>query len=47
VNIDTAGPFDLCFSREEKKLTAALGKLSGHFTGEGGETRMVQYLGLE
>jgi alpha-D-xyloside xylohydrolase len=46
VKIDTKGSFDLCFSREEKKLTTAFGKLSGLFTATSGETRMVQYLGL-
>jgi alpha-D-xyloside xylohydrolase len=46
VEIDAKGSFDLCFSREERKLTAAFGKLSGLFTDAGGESRMVQYLGL-
>ncbi|MDR2923078.1 MAG: alpha-xylosidase [Treponema sp.] len=44
--IDTNGSFDLCFSREEKKLTGALGRLSGHFTDNGGKTYMAQYLSL-
>jgi alpha-D-xyloside xylohydrolase len=44
--IDTNGSFDLCFSRGEKKLTGALGRLSGHFTDNEGKTYMAQYLSL-
>jgi len=50
VKIDTSDSLNLCFSRGEKKLTTALGKLSGHFTVPSidthGKTYMAQYLGL-
>jgi len=46
VRIDTDGTFAPCFYRSGKKLTAALGKLSGHFADKDGKTRMAQYLGL-
>jgi alpha-D-xyloside xylohydrolase len=46
VKTDSNGAFSLCFSRGEKKLTTALGKLSGHFKDPYGKTFMVQYLGI-
>jgi len=44
--LNSEGPFDLCFFRNGKKLTSAIGKLSGHFAAPEGKTYMVQYLGL-
>ncbi|MDR0497457.1 MAG: alpha-xylosidase, partial [Treponema sp.] len=44
--INKTGPFNLCFIRDDKTLTTAFGKLSGHFTESAGKTYMAQYLGL-
>ena len=46
LDLDTKGPFDLCFSRGEKALTSSIGKLSGHFSDTAGNSYMGAYLGL-
>jgi alpha-D-xyloside xylohydrolase len=46
LRIEKQGPWRAAFLREGRELTAALGKLSGHFTGPGGEVFMAQYLSL-